>query len=90
MAKIEKFEGHPAANCYIINRNDGGKILRSYSTTVAEIDADGWVTVHGLYSRTTIKHIGWFMRSLGSTYQIAKQLAGTGNSYNIYTGEYSM
>lgn len=58
MAKVEKFEGHSAANCSVIILNDGGKVLRSYSTTVAELNHDGWLVVHGTYSRTTIKHIG--------------------------------
>jgi hypothetical protein len=36
---------------------------------------------------TTIKHIGWFMRELGFTYQLAKQLYNDHKDFNIYTGE---
>jgi len=36
---------------------------------------------------TTIKHIGWFMRERGFTYQLAKQLYQDGKEFNVYTGE---
>ena len=43
--------------------------------------------VSGLYSRTTIKHIGWFMRELGLSYQLAKRLYMENMRFNIHTGE---
>jgi hypothetical protein len=43
--------------------------------------------VSGLYSRTTIKHIGWFMRELGLSYQLAKHLYLNNMRFNIHTGE---
>lgn len=69
--------------------NDNGALcgLRSYSTTVIYIDDEGWMTVTGLYSRTTIKHIGWFMREIGKTYQDAKLMYLNNERYNIHTGE---
>jgi hypothetical protein len=36
---------------------------------------------------TTIKHIGWFMRERGFTYQLAKQMYLDNKEFNIYTGE---
>jgi hypothetical protein len=59
----------------------------SYTTPVIRIDSDGWLSVKGLYSMTTIKHIGWFMRERGMTYQLAKGLYMDGLRYNVYTGE---
>lgn len=79
--------GHNYANTYVRIFDDNTVQLISYATTVIEITPDGWLTVNGLYSMTTIKHIGWFMRERGMTYQLAKQLYLDGMMYNIYTGE---
>jgi hypothetical protein len=60
----------------------------SYATIVATIDRDGWLTIHGLYSMTTRKHIGAFMREfVGMEYQTAKQIYNDGYQLNIHTGE---
>ena len=85
---ITKFADHPAAACRVVVFDDGLIALQSYSTYVIDIDRDGWMTVHGLYSRTTIKHIGWFMRSIGSNYYFAKNLYENRLQYNVNTGEY--
>ena len=82
-----KFKDHPHANAWIIEHPTGEKVLISYTTPVVEIDNEGWLKVNGLYSMTTIKHIGWFMRELGFTYQLAKQLYNDRKEMNIYTGE---
>jgi hypothetical protein len=82
-----KFNDHPAASCYMDVKPDGAHNLVSYTTTVITLDCDGWLEVRGLYSRTTIKHIGWFMKYFGFTYQLAKQLYLDGKRFNIYTGE---
>lgn len=81
--------GHDYAQAKEIIYEDGWRELISYTTTVIEITADGWMTVHGLYSRTTIKHIGWFMRELGLTYQYAKMAYERRDieQFNVYTGE---
>ena len=84
---IRKFNDHPHAQATIIEYLDGTKALVSYTTTVITIDNEGWLHVNGLYSMTTIKHIGWFMRELGFTYQLAKQLYNDRKDFNIYTGE---
>ena len=60
--KIRRFSDHPCAQATIIEYSNGAKTLVSYSTPVVYIDEEGWLRVNGLYSMTTIKHIGWFMR----------------------------
>lgn len=90
---MHKFAGHESAQAgYTIDRN--GCTLQSYSTHVATVDNEGWLTVKGLYSRTTIKHIGWFMKMLADkynnkslTYHLAKQLYLGGMTMNLLTGE---
>lgn len=84
---IKRFENHKKAQCYIIAHDEDNKVLISYTTAVIEI-VNGWFYVNGLYSRTTIKHIGWFMHEeLGMSYQLAKQLYTDGMRLNIHTGE---
>ena len=82
-----KFADHKYAQAQINTYPDGSQALQSYSTIVVEIDREGWLKVNGLYSMTTIRHIGWFMRELGLTYQLAKQLYNDRKEFNIYTGE---
>ena len=83
-----KFKDHPHANAWIIEHETGEKVLISYMTPVIEIDREGWLKITGLYSMTTIKHIGWFMREIGNfTYQLAKQLYEDHKEMNIWTGE---
>ena len=82
-----KFKDHPNAQAYVIENEDGYKALQSYQTIVATVDEEGWLHINGLYSATTRKHIGWFMRELGFTYQLAKQLYNDNAQMNIYTGE---
>lgn len=79
--------GHNYANTCVRIYDDNTVELISYTTVVIKITPDGWMTVNGLYSRTTIKHIGWFMRERGMTYQLAKQLYIDNKDMNIYTGE---
>ena len=75
-----------AATCVRIYDDDTVELV-SYTTTVITITPDGWLSCNGLYSRTTIKHIGWFMRERGMTYYLAKQMYLDNMEYNIYTGE---
>lgn len=84
---IKSNNGHSYANSHVRIYNNNKVELVSYTTTVIEIDPWGWLTVNGLYSRTTIKHIGWFMRERGFTYQLAKQLYLDNKEFNVYTGE---
>lgn len=79
--------GHKYAQTYVRIFDDDTVQLVSYTTTVIEITPDGWLKVNGLYSMTTIKHIGWFMRERGFTYQLAKQLYKDNKLFNVYTGK---
>lgn len=83
---IRPVYGHKYAQAYV-EETERGQALYSYSTIIIYIDNNGWMTVSGLYSPTTRKHIGWFMKELGLTYQIAKSCYLNGEQYNIYTGE---
>ena len=87
MATIRKFNDHKYAQAEIIEYADGTRELISYVTPVIRIDNEGWLKVNGLYSATTRRHIGWFMRELGFTYQLAKALYNDNKEMNIYTGE---
>lgn len=82
-----KFEDHKQAQACVNYYGDGSFALQSYSTIVAEVDPHGWLHVNGLYSRTTIKHLGWFARMLGTTYQTLKQILMDEKEMNIHTGE---
>lgn len=59
---IKKLELMPYAQAHVEIDEDGNKYLFSYRTMVVELTADGWLTCTGTYSRTTIRHIGAFMR----------------------------
>lgn len=87
MMTIRRFSDDPNAQATINEYSDGSKTLVSYITEVVKIDHEGWLHVRGLYSMTTIKHIGWFMRELGLSYQLAKKLYNDRKEFNIYTGE---
>lgn len=81
-----KLNGHEYAQACIITDSNITKLI-SYHTTVISIDNKGWLTCYGLYSRTTIKHIGWFMRELGLSYYDAKQCYLDRMQMNVKTGE---
>jgi hypothetical protein len=85
---MKHFDDHRAAQAWYTTDTQGRpNALISYSTTVAEVTADRWLYINGLYSMTTRKHLGWFMRLLGLTYQDAKDLYNRGWKLNLDTGE---
>lgn len=84
---INANSGHQYAQTYVRIFDDDTVQLVSYATTVIEITPDGWLSVNGLYSRTTIRHIGWFMHERGLSYQLAKWLYINNRAYNVYTCE---
>lgn len=84
-----KLNGHSSTQACVREYDDDSVALISYKTLVIKIDADGWMTCFGLYSMTTIRHIYWFMRERGLTYQLAKQLYQDNKKYNVLTGEYA-
>ena len=78
----------PYAQAKVLRFEDGTIQLMSYATIVATIDRDGWLSIHGLYSMTTRKHIGAFMKEYtGMDYHTAKQIYTDGYQMNIHTGE---
>ena len=78
----------PYAQATIRKHDDGTIVLISYETPVAYIEADGRLYIRGLYSATTRKHIGAFVREYAKLdYQTAKRIYEMGCGYNIYTGE---
>ena len=85
MKMTRKFKDHPYAQAHIEETATGVK-LYSYDTCVAET-RHGWLRIYGLYSMTTRKHLGWFMRELGQTYQLAKQIYEDDKLFNVNTGE---
>lgn len=83
---IIKFTDHKYAQAHIEPIHNG-LALYSYTTCVATL-RDCWLHINGLYSMTTRRHIGWFMREIGGfTYQLAKQLYEDNKEFNIMTGE---
>lgn len=88
MKTIKKLSAHPSAQAAVFCDDNGSKTLFSYQTLVAEIDCEGWLTIRGLYSMTTRKHISAFVKEYADMdYQIAKALYENNEQYNIYTGE---
>ena len=83
---IIKFTDHKYAQAHM-EPIKNGLALYSYATCVATLQ-NCWLRINGLYSMTTRRHIGWFMREIGGfTYQLAKQLYEDNKEFNIYTGE---
>ena len=84
----------PYAQAHTEKHEDGTFDLISYRTLVVRINPEGWLECTGLYSRTTIKHIGAFMRNEVSKlsghnldYYTAKRCYLNNETMNIYTGE---
>ena len=86
---IKKLTKMPYANAHIEIDDNGNIYLYSYVTLVAELTADGWLTVFELYSMTTRRHISAFMNEYTETlnYYDAKQAYEGGYSINVETGE---
>ena len=84
----KKLNKMPHAQAKVIIMDNGNIVLRSYYTDVAMIRSDGWLTINGLYSATTRRHIGAFVKEYANiSYQLAKDLCIKKMTYNIYTGE---
>lgn len=81
--------GHPFASAGV-KFDEHGTHLYSYTTHVATIDPDGWLHVYGLYSATTRKHIGYFLKeyACGTYYSVARTCYDTNQEYNYRTGKY--
>lgn len=85
--KTKKLTQMPYAQAKVIILDNGEIALRSHETVAAGI-RNGWLYINGLYSMTTRRHIGAFVKEYaGISYQLAKQLFLDGMVYNIHTGE---
>lgn len=84
-----KLSAMPYAQAHIEVLDDGSVHLFSYVTRVASVDKDGWLSVYGLYSTTTRKHIGAFVKEYAAplTYQNAKMCYTDNVRINCHTGE---
>ena len=84
-----KLKNHPYANCSVRVLLDGSVVFTSYNTDVIYIDKDGWLYVSGLYSATTRKQIGYFLKEYVPflSFQDIKSLYYNKRLLNIYTGE---
>lgn len=69
--------------------NDNGIHLISYTTLVCSIDNNGFLSCTGVYSRTTMKHIGAFLKEYAPNlcYHDAKKAYENNYAINIHTGE---
>jgi hypothetical protein len=85
---IKKLTAMPYAQAHIEITENNTVCLFSYVTLVASIDPDGWLTIYGLYSPTTKRHIGAFCREYANCeYHTAKQIYNDNYKFNIHTGE---
>ena len=84
-----KLKNHPYAQCSVRVLLDGSVVFTSYNTDVIYIDKDGWLYVSGLYSATTRKQIGYFLKEYvpAFTDQFIKMLYYKRLICNIYTAE---
>lgn len=79
----------PYAQAHVEIDTDSNVNLFSYVTLVASITNDGWLTVYGLYSATTRKHISAFVREYTDKLAYSDAKAAYEGNYriNIHTGE---
>ena len=84
-----KLKNHPYAQCSVRVLLDGSVVFTSYNTDVIYVDRDGWLYVRGLYSMTTRKQIGYFLKEYvpAFSYQLIKMLYYKRLMCNIYTAE---
>lgn len=85
---ITKLKTMPYAQAKVQQTNEGIALI-SYATCVATIDNEGWLTVNGLYSMTTRKHLSAFAKEYCATdYSTIKTCYEKQYKYNIYTKEF--
>lgn len=84
-----KLKNHPYAQCSVRVLLDGTVVFTSYNTDVIYIEKEGWLYVSGLYSATTRKQIGYFLKEYVPQldYYNIKWLYYSKQMINIHTGE---
>ena len=85
---IRKLSEHLYSQCHVEIAANGNINFFSYATLVCRIE-DGWLSCTGLYSMTTRKQIGWFLKEYAPdmTFQMVKQCVSDNMIINIHTGE---
>ena len=85
---IRKLDNHRYSQCHVEITDTATIHFFSYSTLVCSID-DGWLSCSGLYSMTTRKQIGWFLKEYAPriTFQMVKQCVEDNTMIDINTGE---
>lgn len=85
--KTKKLKEIPYGNAFVEIVDDTTYYLWSYQTLVAKVEKN-WLSVNGLYSMTTRRHIGAFVREYCNlSFQTAKKLYSDGMMMDITTGE---
>lgn len=85
--RTKKLAKMPYAQARVLVDGFGNATLISYATTVATLIEDR-LHIFGLYSATTRRHIGAFVKEYcGIDYQTAKWLYETRHDLDIKTGE---
>lgn len=80
----------PYAQARVIISDEGDTIqLKSYKTIVATISLGSWLTVNGLYSMTTRRHLKAFCKEYCGfdNFSLIKHLATNNVCYDFKTGE---
>ena len=90
----KKLSYMPYGKAHVEIDDTGCIALYSYNTLVILISNDGWLLCTGIYSRTTIRHIGAFMKEYvkwpngeHGDYYTAKNAYMGNYQLNIKTGE---
>jgi hypothetical protein len=85
--EIKKLSAIPYGNAFVEIVDNETYYLWSYQTLVAKVEKN-WLRVNGLYSMTTRRHIGAFVREYCNlSFQTAKKLYSDGMMMDITTGE---
>ena len=85
--EIKKLKEIPYGNAFVEIVDNETYYLWSYRTLVAKVEKNR-LSVNGLYSMTTRRHIGAFVREYCNlSFQTAKKLYSDGMMMDITTGE---
>ena len=84
---IRKLKYCPYGQAHV--ETDGTLTLYSYTTAVIRVTPAGWLSCTGLYSATTRRHIGYFLREYYPflSYHDVKRIYENNQEFNVLTGE---
>ncbi len=81
---IKKLSAMPYAQAHVEIADDGSIYLFSYTTLVVSIDPNGWCCCYGLYSQTTRRHIGAYVKEMTPHFTYANAKAAYEGEYKIH------